>query len=244
MTGVRRELRVAGTGSRTSVCRCIAARLAEVAGEDPQEPAAGTSRACCSGPAGRRGPRTRRRSRPRRSAATRRGAGPRRRRTSRRSAGRRARANASSTGSTPFTCSARNSRSMRSSWTSTPTIAARHHASVPGRTRRWKSASFGGLGQHRIDHDHRALGVLGDLLEHHARAREALRHPRVLADEQRHLGVLELAARVGAVQAVLDPELAGLLLRERARAVARADRPQERARCRLPPRWLPWPPPP
>ncbi len=83
--------------------------------------------------------------------------------------------------------------------------------------------------QYRVDHDHRALGVLGDLLQDHARAREALRHPRVLADEQRHLGELELAARVGSVQAVLDPRLAGLLLRQRARSVTRSHRPQERA---------------
>src|SRR5207302_1279541 len=41
--------------------------------------------------------------------------------------------------------------------------------------------------------------------------------------------VLELATRVGAVQEVLDPGLPRLLLRQRARAVARAHRAEERA---------------
>ena len=88
---------------------------------------------------------------------------------------------------------------------------------------------LGGVGDHRIDDDHRAVRILGDLVEHRARAREALRHPRVLADEHRHLGVLELAAGVPAVEVRVDPCLAGLLLRQRIRPVARADRLEERA---------------
>ena len=56
-----------------------------------------------------------------------------------------------------------------------------------------------------------------------------LRHPRVLADEDRDLGVLELAAGVAAVELRVDPALAGLLLGQRARAVARAERLQEGA---------------
>ena len=43
------------------------------------------------------------------------------------------------------------------------------------------------------------------------------------------LGVLELAARVAAVQVRVDPGLAGLLLRQRVRPVTRADRLEERA---------------
>ena len=66
----------------------------------------------------------------------------------------------------------------------------------------------------------------------HAGAREALRLPRVLADEDRDLGVLEVAARVTAVEVRVDVDLARLLLRERARAVARAERAQQRRRCR------------
>ncbi len=85
---------------------------------------------------------------------------------------------------------------------------------------------------HRVDHDHRAGRVLGDLVEHDAGAREALRHPRVLADEHRDLGVLELAAGVPAVEVGVDPVLTGLLLCQRVRAVVRAERLEERAAVR------------
>ncbi|COV84551.1 Uncharacterised protein [Mycobacterium tuberculosis] len=78
-----------------------------------------------------------------------------------------------------------------------------------------------GVGDDGIDHDHRQAGILGDLVEHDPGPREALRHPWVLPDEHRHLGVLELAARVTAVQLEVDPGFAGLLLRQRIRPVAR-----------------------
>ena len=77
---------------------------------------------------------------------------------------------------------------------------------------------LGGLGAARIDHDQAALRVLRDLAQGHAGARDAVREPRVLAEEQRDLAVLEVAARVAAEHLRRDPELAGLLLRERARA--------------------------
>ena len=86
-----------------------------------------------------------------------------------------------------------------------------------------------GVGDHRVDDDHRAAGILGDLVEHDAGAREALRHPRVLADEHRHLGVFELAAGVTAVEVGVDPRLTGLLLRERVGAVVRTEHLEERA---------------
>ena len=89
-----------------------------------------------------------------------------------------------------------------------------------------------GVGDHRIDDDHRALRVAGDLVEHRARARETLRHPWVLADEHRHLGVLELAAGVPAVELVVDPRLPGLLLRQRTGPVARTEGFQERPAVR------------
>jgi hypothetical protein len=88
--------------------------------------------------------------------------------------------------------------------------------------------------KHGVHHDHRPLGVLGDLVQDHPRAREALRHPRVLADEHRHLGALELASGVSPVEGVLNPRLARLLLRQRARAVARSERPQERSAVAAP----------
>ena len=48
----------------------------------------------------------------------------------------------------------------------------------------------------------------------------------------RHLGVLELAAGVAAVEVRVDPVLARLLLRQRVRPITRADRLQERAAVR------------
>jgi hypothetical protein len=104
----------------------------------------------------------------------------------------------------------------------TPGVGPRPDAQV-------EVCKLGGVGQHRVDHDHRPRGVLGDLLEHYARTREALGHPRVLADEHGHLGVLELAPGMRAVHPVLDPRLPRLLLRQRARPVARPERSQERA---------------
>ena len=91
----------------------------------------------------------------------------------------------------------------------------------------------GGLGPARIDHDQRARRIRGDLLEDHARAGETVRLPRVLADEHTDLGVLEVAAGVAlrlAIELPVDPELPGLLLRERVRRVDRAER-----RTRRPP---------
>ena len=102
-----------------------------------------------------------------------------------------------------------------------PGVAARPHAQV-------EVGHRGGLGDDRVEHDDRPLGVLLHVAQDGAGAREALRLPRVLADEQRHLGVGEVAARVAAVELRVDPELAGLLLRERAGAVARAERAQRR----------------
>ena len=86
-----------------------------------------------------------------------------------------------------------------------------------------------GVGDHRVDHDHRAPRILGDLVEHGAGPREALRHPRVLADEHRDLGMLEFAAGVPAVEVRIHPRLAGLLLRQRVGAVPGAKRLEEGA---------------
>ena len=50
--------------------------------------------------------------------------------------------------------------------------------------------------------------------------------PRVLADEHRHLGTLVVTGGVAlrsTEKLTVDPELAGLLLRQRARTVARAE---------------------
>ena len=87
-----------------------------------------------------------------------------------------------------------------------------------------------GLGAARVHHDQAARGVLRDLAQRRSRARDAVREPRVLAQEQRHLAVLEVGARIAADHLLGDPELAGLLLRERTRAVDRAERRARAAR--------------
>ena len=104
---------------------------------------------------------------------------------------------------------------------------------MPGADLQVDVGELGGLGAARIDDDQRARRILGDLLERDARARDRVRVPRVLAEEERHVAVLEVGARRGrAEHAVAHPELAGLLLRERARAVARAERAPRRRRVR------------
>ena len=110
--------------------------------------------------------------------------------------------------------------------------AARHHASVPGRTCRWMSASSAvSLRRGSITINDRA-GIVDDRLQHRAGAREAVRLPRVLAHEHRDLGVLEVAGRVAArppEELTVDPELARLLLRERVRRVDDAESAARRA---------------
>ena len=129
--------------------------------------------------------------------------------------------------SRPLACSASQSPSTSDSSTNTPSSAARHQASVPGRTCRWMSAiSAVSLRRGSITINDRA-GIVDDRLQHGAGAREAVRLPRVLADEHRDLGVLVVAGRVAAgppEELTVDPELAGLLLRERVRRVDDAER--------------------
>ena len=84
-----------------------------------------------------------------------------------------------------------------------------------------------GVGDDGIDHDHRPERIFGDLVEHHASSREALRHPWILPDEDGYFGVLELAPRVAAVQVRIDPRFARLLLRQCTRPILRAQRFQE-----------------
>ena len=102
-----------------------------------------------------------------------------------------------------------------------PSVGARKHPQV-------EVGHLGGVGDDGIDDDHRPGRVFGNLVEYHPRSRKALRHPRVLADEHRHLGVLELAAGVTAVELRIDPCLAGLLLRQCVGTVLCAQSFQER----------------
>ena len=128
-----------------------------------------------------------------------------------------------STSARPSACAASQSRAIRPSCTITPISAASRKASRAGLHLEMDVGDLGGLAAARVDHDQRALRIVRDLPQGHARARDAVREPRVLAQEDRHLAVLEVAAREAAEHPVVDPELARLLLRERARLVARAE---------------------
>ena len=97
-----------------------------------------------------------------------------------------------------------------------PGVGARAHLEV-------EVGQLGGLGAPRVEDDHRTRRVARDLLQRGAGAGDAVALPRVLADEDRDLGVLEVAAHVGAEHLAVDPELAGLLLGEGVRAEPRAE---------------------
>src|SRR5262245_50257575 len=87
---------------------------------------------------------------------------------------------------------------------------------------------LGRLGPPGIDHDDRSRGILGDVPERQPRVRDAVRLPRVLPNEERHLAMLEIAADRGAEHEAVDQDLAGLLLRDRAGTELGAKRPQGR----------------
>ena len=78
---------------------------------------------------------------------------------------------------------------------------------------------FRGVATHRIDHDHGPGGVLGNLLQDTAGAREAMGLVGVLSDEQRKFTMLEVPTHAGPEHPGVHPELAGLLLGQRAGAV-------------------------
>ena len=59
-----------------------------------------------------------------------------------------------------------------------------------------------------------SLRVGGESLERPAGFGDAMGVPRVLADEHPHLGVFEVGADPTTQHAIVDPELASLLLRE------------------------------
>jgi hypothetical protein len=69
-----------------------------------------------------------------------------------------------------------------------------------------------------VDDNELARRVLLDLFEDDAGAGEAMRLPGVLADEQCHLGVLEVRMRAAGEHLALHPKLAGFFLRQCIRA--------------------------
>ena len=102
-----------------------------------------------------------------------------------------------------------------------PRIATGPHPQVEVGHRR-------GLGDPWIDHDHRPVRVGGDRLQGGAGVRDAVGDPRVLAHEQRHLAVLEVAAQRNAEHLAHDQHLAGLLLRDGVRLEPGTERGERR----------------
>ena len=91
-------------------------------------------------------------------------------------------------------------------------IGARPHLEV---VTAGADGEVGGLGAPRVEDDEGAVRVVGDRLQDGAGPGEAVRLPRVLAEEEGDLGVLEVGrgvAVLAAEEATVDPELAGLLL--------------------------------
>ena len=83
---------------------------------------------------------------------------------------------------------------------------------------------LGRLRAARVDHDHRPRGVVGDGLQRRAGVRDAVAQPRVLADEQRHLAVLEVATDGRTEHPPVHPRLTRLLLGDGTGAEAGAER--------------------
>src|SRR5215467_5713810 len=79
-----------------------------------------------------------------------------------------------------------------------------------------------------IDDDERTGRVLRDVAQGEPGVRETVRLPRILAHEQGHFTVLEIAPYRRAEHEAVDPGLAGLLLRDGARPELRAERAQRR----------------
>ena len=102
-----------------------------------------------------------------------------------------------------------------------PRVAARAHAQV-------EVGHRCGLGDARVDHDHRPVRIGGDGLQRDAGVGDAVSDPRVLAGEERHLAVLEVAPHRHAEHLPHHEHLAGLLLRDRIRAPARPQRTTQR----------------
>ena len=98
-----------------------------------------------------------------------------------------------------------------------PRVSAGPHLQVEVGHRR-------GLGDPRVDHDHRSAGIGGDRLERGAGVRDAVGDPRVLADEERDLAMLEVTAQRCAEHLAHDQHLAGLLLRDGVRPEPDAER--------------------
>jgi hypothetical protein len=82
----------------------------------------------------------------------------------------------------------------------------------------------GGFASSRVDDDQRAFRVLGDPVNERPRPRETVRLPWILAEEDRHFTVLEIAVCPDPQHLARNPELARLLLCQCIRTVTDAER--------------------
>ncbi len=82
---------------------------------------------------------------------------------------------------------------------------------------------LGGFGASRVDDDQAARRIARDLAQRQSCAWDAMRYPRILADEQGNLAVRKVTARIASEHSIGDPELAGLFLRQRAGSKPRSE---------------------
>src|SRR5258705_2370686 len=83
----------------------------------------------------------------------------------------------------------------------------------------------------RINSDHPTPCILFDLIEMSPRASESMRLVRIAAEHHQQVAVLDILRRVAilrAKQVTIDPEVTGLLLRERVSEIRRAHRAHQR----------------
>ena len=102
-----------------------------------------------------------------------------------------------------------------------------------GPHRQMQVGALRGLGAARIDHDHLPVRILADIVEMIARIGKAVGDPGIGADHEQQVAMMHVfggVAGLAAEHVAVDPEIAGLLLRQRiedvlasrARAAARS----------------------
>ena len=102
-----------------------------------------------------------------------------------------------------------------------------------GPHRQMQVGPFSGLGTARIDHDHLPVRILADIVEMIARIGKAVGDPGIGADHEQQVAMMHVfggVAGLAAEHVAVDPEIAGLFLRQRIEDVPRAERAQQRRR--------------
>ena len=85
---------------------------------------------------------------------------------------------------------------------------------------------LGHLRAPRVDDDHPAAGRLLDLVDGVARRLEAVRHPRIAAEHDEQIGVLDVLGgmtELRSEEVAVDPEIARLFLRQRIEVLGRTE---------------------